>query len=108
MTITNEHLLYPTQELPVHLRQVHALPSGLHPGFEHIEVVGRTRDGGVNVIDSYRQLLGFDLALIEARTQKELALASLSLLIAGVPPQGSPTLAPNERSDRGDSKEDSK
>jgi outer membrane protein TolC len=51
----------------------------------------------LDAIDSYRQLLGFDLALIEARTERELALASVSLLIAGVPPQGSPTLAPAER-----------
>jgi len=48
----------------------------------------------LDVIDGYRQLFGFDLTFIEARTQRELALASLSLLIAGVPPQGSPTLAP--------------
>ena len=58
------------------------------------------KSGFLDVIDGYRQLLGFDLAIIEARTQRELALASLSLLIAGVPPQGSPTLAPAERSDQ--------
>jgi outer membrane protein TolC len=66
------------------------------------------KSGFLDVIDGYRQLLGFDLALIEARTQKELAMASLSLLIAGVPPQGSPTLAPAERSDRANPKEVSK
>jgi outer membrane protein TolC len=47
------------------------------------------------------------LDVIEARAQKELALASLSLLIAGVPPQGSPTLSPAERSDRANPKEGS-
>lgn len=52
----------------------------------------------LDVIDSYRQLLSFDLALVEAGTQRELALASLSLLISGIPPKGSPTLAPEERS----------
>jgi outer membrane protein TolC len=66
------------------------------------------KSGFLDVIDGYGQLLGFDLALIEARTQKELALASLSLLIAGVPPQDSPTLAPAERSDRANPKEVSK
>ncbi|MGQ9651935.1 MAG: TolC family protein [Phycisphaerae bacterium] len=63
------------------------------------------KSGFLDVIEGYRQLLSFDLALIEARTQKELALASLSLLIAGVPPQDSPTLAPAERSSQGNSKE---
>jgi outer membrane protein TolC len=63
--------------------------------------------GFLDVIEGYRQLLGFNLTLIEARAQKELALASLSLLIAGVPPQGSPTLSPAERSDRANPKEGS-
>lgn len=66
------------------------------------------KSGFLDVIEGYRQLLGFDLALIEARTQKELALASLSLLIAGTPPQGSPTLPPEERSSQSKQKEDSK
>lgn len=62
----------------------------------------------LDVIEGHRQLLGFDLELIKSRTQKELAMASLSLLIAGVPPQGSPTLAPTDRSNPSDSKEVSK
>lgn len=66
------------------------------------------KSGFLDVIDGYRQLLGFDLANIEARTQRELSLASLSLLIAGVPPEGSPTLAPLKRSDRPEPKEVSK
>jgi len=36
--------------------------------------------------------LDFELMGIEARTQRELALASLSLAIAGVPPPNAPLL----------------
>jgi len=53
-------------------------------------VNGRT--GFLDVIDAQRTLLEFELSGIEARTQRELALASLSLTIAGVPPSGAPTL----------------
>ncbi len=51
------------------------------------------KSGFLDVIEGYRQLLGFNIALIEARAQRELAIASLSLLIAGVQPQGSPANA---------------
>lgn len=50
------------------------------------------RAGFLDVIDAQRTLLDFELMGIEARTQRELALASLSLAIAGVPPLGAPTL----------------
>lgn len=50
------------------------------------------KTGFLDVIDSYRQLTGFDLSLVEARTQRELTLSYLSLLIAGVSPQGGPQL----------------
>ena len=46
----------------------------------------------LDVIDAQRTLLDFELEGIEARTQRELSLASLSLAIAGLPPAGSPTL----------------
>jgi outer membrane protein TolC len=46
----------------------------------------------LDVIDAQRTLLDFEIAGIEAQTQRELALASLSLAIAGLPPSGSPTL----------------
>jgi cobalt-zinc-cadmium efflux system outer membrane protein len=46
----------------------------------------------LDVIDAQRMLLGFELESIEARTKRELSLASLSLTIAGLPPEGSPTL----------------
>jgi cobalt-zinc-cadmium efflux system outer membrane protein len=39
-----------------------------------------------NLMDAERTLLNFELAAVEARTQREIVLARLSLLIAGVPP----------------------
>jgi outer membrane protein TolC len=50
------------------------------------------RSSFLDVIDAERQLLGFELGHVEARTQRELALAGLSLTIAGVPPAGAPVL----------------
>ncbi len=50
------------------------------------------RAGFLDVIDAQRTLLEFELRGIEARTRRELALAALSLAIAGVPPSGAPTL----------------
>lgn len=46
----------------------------------------------LNLIDAQRTLLGFQLSEVEARTQRELALAELSLLILGQPPRGAPVL----------------
>ncbi len=51
------------------------------------------RAGFLDVIDAQRTLLAFELEGISARTQRELALASLSLAIAGIPPTGAPILA---------------
>lgn len=48
----------------------------------------------INLIDAQRTLLDFRLAEIEARIQRELVLAELSLLILGVPPDGAPLLSP--------------
>jgi outer membrane protein TolC len=45
-----------------------------------------------NLIDAERSLLEFRLSEIEARTQRELVLSDLSLLIAGVPPANAPLL----------------
>ena len=45
-----------------------------------------------NLIDAERTLLEFRLSEIEARTQRELVLSELSLLIAGVPPANAPLL----------------
>jgi outer membrane protein TolC len=59
----------------------------------------------LDMIEGYRQLLDFELSLVEARAQRELSLASLSLLISGVPPQGSPTLSAAEEADRSNAKE---
>jgi outer membrane protein TolC len=44
----------------------------------------------LEVIEAERTLFAFELAHIEAGTQRELALASLSLLVAGVAPEGAP------------------
>jgi cobalt-zinc-cadmium efflux system outer membrane protein len=49
----------------------------------------------LNVIDAERTLLDFQLSEVEARLQRELALAELSLLILGVPPANAPVLQPN-------------
>jgi outer membrane protein TolC len=46
----------------------------------------------LNLIDAERTLLEFRLSEIEARTQRELTLSELSLLIAGVPPANAPLL----------------
>jgi outer membrane protein TolC len=56
-------------------------------------VNGRSRF--LDVIEAQRSLLEFELASIAAGTERELALASLSLAIAGVAPPGAPLL-PNE------------
>lgn len=45
-----------------------------------------------NLIDAERSLLGFQLAEIEARTQRELVLAELSLIVLGTPPARAPIL----------------
>lgn len=50
--------------------------------------------GGIdffNLIDSERSLLNFEMAEVEARAQREIALAELSLVILGQAPAGAPT-----------------
>lgn len=46
----------------------------------------------LNLLDAERTLLEFQLSEVEARVQRELALAQLSLLILGTPPSGAPVL----------------
>ena len=46
----------------------------------------------IDLIDAERTLLEFQLAEVEAGTQRELALAELSLLILAEPPPGAPSL----------------
>lgn len=48
-----------------------------------------------NLIDAERTLLEFRLSEVQERTQRELVVADLSLLIAGVPPANAPLLAPS-------------
>lgn len=47
----------------------------------------------INLLDAERSLLEFQLAEVDARTRRELALTELSLLIMGIPPPQSPVLA---------------
>ena len=51
----------------------------------------------IDLLDAQRTWLGFLLAEVEARTQRELALAELSLLILGQPPTGAPVLNPSTK-----------
>jgi len=53
----------------------------------------------INLQEAQRALLEFELAEVDARTRRELALAEISLLILGQAPSGSPTIAPSTRSD---------
>jgi cobalt-zinc-cadmium efflux system outer membrane protein len=46
----------------------------------------------LNLLDAERTLLAFQLSEVEARVQRELALAELSLLILGTPPANAPVL----------------
>lgn len=46
----------------------------------------------LDVMDAQRRLLEFELSAVEARTQQELSIASISLLIAGAAPEGAPLL----------------
>lgn len=48
-----------------------------------------------NLIDTQRMLLGFEVAEVEARTRREITLAEISLMIAGVPPADAPFLDSN-------------
>ena len=47
----------------------------------------------LSLISAQRALLEFQLSEVEARTRREIVLAELSLMIAGVPPTGAPVLA---------------
>lgn len=46
----------------------------------------------LNLLDAERTLLEFRLSEVEARVQRELALAEVSLVILGTPPAGAPVL----------------
>jgi len=49
----------------------------------------------LSLLDAQRTLLGFQLSEIDARVQREVALAELSLLILGTPLDGAPMLPPD-------------
>lgn len=51
-----------------------------------------------NLVDTWRTVLSIEIEAVEAQTERELALADLSLLLAGLPPPGAPVLAHEPRS----------
>ncbi|HOW66364.1 MAG TPA: TolC family protein [Candidatus Paceibacterota bacterium] len=53
---------------------------------------GTAKTDFINLLDAERSLLEFQLAQVDARTQRELALAELSLLIVGLQPTGASLL----------------
>ena len=57
-------------------------------------ITGQT--GYLDLVDAWRTVLGIELELVEARTQRELALAELSLLIAVHPTSDAPILKKKE------------
>lgn len=80
-------------------RNLELLSSRLLPkARQSLEVARSTYASGkvdfINLIDAERTLLSFKLNEVEARTQRELALAELSLLILGQAPPGAPVLKP--------------
>jgi len=48
-----------------------------------------------NLIDAERQQLAFQLSEVGARTRREIVLADLALVVAGLPPEGAPVLPHN-------------
>jgi outer membrane protein TolC len=50
-----------------------------------------------NLMDTERTLLNFELSEVEARTQREIVLSRLSLLIAGEPPAGTSLFTDNDK-----------
>lgn len=74
--------LYSTTLLPMARQSLDAARSGYSAG----------RASYLDVIDAQRQLFAIDLSLVEARTQRELTLATISLLIAGAAPDAAPVL----------------
>jgi outer membrane protein TolC len=57
-----------------------------------------SKAGFIDLLDAERSLLEFELAAVDARTRRELALAEVSLLIMGVPPPGAPILTTTSQS----------
>ena len=78
-------------------RNIDLLTGALIPKARQSVEVARTgyasgRVAFIDLLGAEQTLLGFELAEIQARTQRELALAALSLSIAGTPPEGAPVL----------------
>lgn len=80
-------------------RTLTVLEQQLIPKTQHSLAIARSAylDGKTdffNLMDTERSLLNQESDLIAARLQRELVLAEISLLIAGVPPEGTPLLPP--------------
>lgn len=79
-------------------RNLALVQNELIPKARHLLEVSRAgyltgRTDFFNVMDAWRTLLSFRLTEVEAQTQRELALAELSLVIAGLPPAQAPLLS---------------
>ena len=83
-------LLYGNILLPLARQSLDAARAGYSNG----------RSSFLDVIGAERQLLEFELRHIEARTQRELAIASISMVIAGVAPEGAPVLPASDPEQR--------
>lgn len=92
VTFAEKTYLYREANRNLHLLKERLLPRAQ----ESLEVARAAYLSGqldfLNVIDAERTLLEFQLNLVDAQTQRELSLAELSLVIAGVPPQNAPIL----------------
>ena len=81
---------YRTSARAMDLLEARLLPKGRQALEAARAGYANAQSGFADVIAGYRQLLDFERTFLEARTSRELTLASLSLLIAGTPPPGSP------------------
>ncbi|HWQ92057.1 MAG TPA: TolC family protein, partial [Clostridia bacterium] len=78
-------------------RNLALLTDSLLPKARQSLEVGRVgyssgRTDFINLLDAERSLLDFQLAEVDARTRREIALTELSLIIIGLQPSGSPVL----------------
>lgn len=82
------------------MRNIQLLHERLLPKARQSFEVARTsyegnKIGFLDFIQAERMLLDFQIEEVDARIQRELALAEFSLLIVGTPPQGAPVLPLN-------------
>jgi outer membrane protein TolC len=104
LTVEVASLLFVVRETA---RTIDLLEQRLVPMGRQSLVAARTaytaaRAGFLDVLDAERQLLAFETTLIDARTRRELALATLSSTIAGIAPAGAPLPDSARQADRGE------